>query len=251
MPFLPQTTRSSGRSRGFMIRNLAKIFSAFFLFTGTAHAAAFQFGGVRLDGVVVSSSASATALTKADAQLRIVSGSTTDEQKLPDATTLQAGYWYGFQNIGTGPLTIRDTASTYLGFVEPGAWAQLIVSSSSTSGGPWVFNKGGFDNAKCTTPTAGGAGVLIVDWRLGPCFAATLAANTSIIFTNRPTLQRKTIFLRLTNTASNYTVSYQSSNILWPSGTTPTETVGAKTDAITCDHDPVTGNTICNSVQSF
>lgn len=233
------------------LQNLAKIFLGFLAFTGPAHGAAFQFGGLRFDVANVTSSATATALTKGDAQLRIVSGATTDEQKLPSATTLQAGYWYGFQNIGTGPLTIRDSSSTFLGFVEPGAWAQFIVSSAATSGGPWVFNKGGFDNAKCTAPTAGGAGVLIVDWRLGPCFAATLTANTSIIFTNRPTLQRKTIFLRFTNTASNFTVNYQSSNILWPAGTTPTQTTGAKLDAITCDHDPVTGNTICNSVQNF
>jgi hypothetical protein len=233
------------------IKNIAKIFLGISVFTGTAHAAAFQFGGLRLDTATVTSSASSTALTKSDAQLRIVSGSTADEQKLPSATTLQAGYWYGFQNIGTGPLTILDSSSTLLGFVEPGAWAQLIVRSTSTSGGPWVLNKGGYDNAACTTPSSGGTGVLIVDWRLGPCFAITLSANTGIVFTNRPTLQRKTIFLRFTNTASNFTVSYQSANVLWPSGTVPTETVGAKIDAITCDHDPATGKTICNSVQGF
>ena len=56
---------------------LGKIFLGISLLAGLsqiAMGAAFQFGGLRLDDIKVTSSGSATQLTKADRQVRIVTG---------------------------------------------------------------------------------------------------------------------------------------------------------------------------------
>lgn len=231
-------------------KNLQKIFFAISLFTGLCggseigNAAAFQFGGLRLDSVTVTSTASTTTLTKADRQLRIISGSTTDVEKLPDATTLQAGYFFGFMNNGTSSVTVLNGASAIVGILAPREWANAWVTSASTTGGPWAFEKTNVDNAVCTvvspiTP--------VIDWNLGPCYTLALDRNSTLAFINRQAAH-KTILIRITNTAANFTVAWPSA-AKFPAATSPTETVGAKQDAITCDHDGST--TICNSVQNF
>lgn len=123
------------------MRKLAKIFLAILLFTGTAHGAAFQFGGLRLDAVKVTSSGSATVLTSADKQMRVTTGSAADTQKLPDATTLQAGYWYWFNNESSGTLTVSNSSSAQLTTLNQNESALLVVTSTGTSGGPWSVYK--------------------------------------------------------------------------------------------------------------
>lgn len=242
-----------------MTRKLQKIFFAISLFTGLfggelGNAAGFQFGGLREDiQTIVSGAYTAVMSTASTQNINITGTNTATIMQLPSATTLQAGYYYNFFNNGTGPVAINDNAGTQIAFLEPGTWLRAMVTSTTTSGGPWTVEKGGLDNAQCQAPVAGAGNDYAIDWRAGPCFALTLSKNSSIIFTNRPTTQqpRKTIFIRLTNTASNYVVTWQSPNVFWPGGTVPTETTGAKVDAITCDHDPVTNKTLCNSVQNF
>lgn len=233
-----------------MIRNSWKIFFAISLFTGLCggselgNAAAFQFGGLRLDSITVTSSASATALTKADRQLRIVNGSTTDVQKLPDATTLQAGYFFRFANQGSSSVTVSNSASTVVGILAPNEWADVWVTSTSTAGGPWAFNKTNVDNSQCTTVSPI---TPVIDWNLGPCFKLALDRNSTLFFLNRPPSHR-TILIRITNTSGNFTVTWPSS-AKFPLQTAPTQTTGAFQDVITCDHDGST--TTCNSVQNF
>lgn len=226
---------------------LSQIFCAVFLFTGTALGAAFQFGGLRLDAIRVTSSGSATQLTKADKQVRAVTGTANDTQKLPDATTLQDGYWYHFTNESTGYLTVSNSSSTVLGSLAERESAFLFLSSNGTTGGPWIFAKSPQpDNAACKTISASD-----IDWNAvgqGGCFVKPLSGNITLTFSNRPPAH-KTIIIRLTNTASNYTVAWPTANVLWSGGSAPTQTVGAKTDVITCDHDGTT--TLCNSVQDF
>jgi len=59
-------------------------------------------------------------------------------------------------------------------------------------------------------------------------FTKTLSANTTFTFSNMPVAQWITVFV--TNTASNYTVTW--SGVTWPggSGAAPVQTIGAKTD---------------------
>ena len=146
-----------------MTRKAQKIFGVISLFTGIAltsqlaMAAAFQFGGLRLDAIKVTSSGSATALTKSDRQVRITTGSANDTQKLPNATTLQAGYWYHFLNESSGTLTISNSASTQLTTLANGESAFVVVTSTATAGGPWSIYK-----AVASSSGSGGGGCAVL-----------------------------------------------------------------------------------------
>lgn len=72
-----------------------------------------------------------------------------------------------------------------------------------------------------------------IDWATGNVFTKTLAANTTFTFSNN--VSGQTIIVRLTNTASNYTVTWPT--VRWAAGTPPTMTVGAKSDIYTFVYD--------------
>lgn len=67
---------------------------------------------------------------------------------------------------------------------------------------------------------------LEVDWSSGPVHRKTLAANSTFTFAN--STDGQTIVVALTNTASNYTVTWPAAQ--WAGGAQPVQTVGAKTD---------------------
>ena len=81
-----------------------------------------------------------------------------------------------------------------------------------------------------------------IDWATGNVFTKTLSANTTFTFSNQASGQ--TIVVRLTNTASNYTVTWPGS-VLWSGGTAPVQTIGAKSDVYTFVYD---GSSIYGSV---
>lgn len=85
-----------------------------------------------------------------------------------------------------------------------------------------------------------------IDWALNSVFAKTLAANTTFTFSNQTAGQ--VIIVRLTNTASNYTVTWPG-GVLWSGGTPPTQTIGAKSDIYTFVYDGT--NTYGSVVQNF
>jgi len=85
-----------------------------------------------------------------------------------------------------------------------------------------------------------------IDWGSGNVFTKTLSANTTFTFSNRSSGQ--TIVVRLTNTASNYTVTWPVA-VLWSGGTAPTQTIGVKSDVYTFIHDGTT--TYGSVVQDF
>jgi hypothetical protein len=71
---------------------------------------------------------------------------------------------------------------------------------------------------------------LDIDWNASSgTHSKTLSANTTFTFSN--VVDGKTIIVAVTNTASNYTVTWPT--VSWPGGTAPTQTVGAKTDIYT------------------
>lgn len=76
-----------------------------------------------------------------------------------------------------------------------------------------------------------------IDWSTlaasGGIYTKTLGANTTFTFSSKAVGQ--TIVVRLTNTASNYTVTWPT--VKWPAGSTPTQTVGAKADVYTFIYD--------------
>lgn len=84
-----------------------------------------------------------------------------------------------------------------------------------------------------------------IDWALAFTHSKTLAANTTFTFSNA--IDGKTIIVFITNTASNYTVTWPT--VSWAGGSAPTQTVGAKTDVYTFVQQ---GTTIFGSViQNF
>ena len=90
-----------------------------------------------------------------------------------------------------------------------------------------------------------------IDWstlkNVDGLYTKTLSANTTFTFSNMTAGQ--TIVIALTNTASNYTVTWPA-GAKWPGGTAPTQTVGAKTDVYTCKaYD--SSNAYCNYVQNY
>lgn len=84
-----------------------------------------------------------------------------------------------------------------------------------------------------------------IDWSTGNLFTQTLSANTTFTFSNQRSGQ--TIVVRLTNTASNYTVTWPS--LKWPNQTAPTMTTGAFSDVYTFVYDGT--NVYGSFVQNF
>lgn len=68
-----------------------------------------------------------------------------------------------------------------------------------------------------------------INWLLGNVFYKTLSANTVFTFSNL--IDGQTIIVAVTNTASNYTVTWPT--VSWSGGTAPTQTIGVKTDVYT------------------
>lgn len=85
-----------------------------------------------------------------------------------------------------------------------------------------------------------------IDWAAGSVFTKTLSANTTLTFSNQ--VAGQVIMVRITNTASNYTVTWPG-GVLWSGGTAPTQTIGAKSDVITLLYDGT--NTYGSTVQNF
>lgn len=67
----------------------------------------------------------------------------------------------------------------------------------------------------------------VIDWSLARLYSKTLSANTTFTFVNAA--DGMEIEVALTNTASNYTVTWPA-GVKWVGGSAPTQTVGAKTD---------------------
>ena len=75
-----------------------------------------------------------------------------------------------------------------------------------------------------------------IDWSQASAYTKTLSANTTFTFSNA--IAGQNIIVRLTNTASNYTVTWPASGTLkWSTGVAPTMTTGAKTDVYTFFYD--------------
>lgn len=100
-------------------------------------------------------------------------------------------------------------------------------------------------------PTTSALGASNIDWsilkNIDGLYTLTLSANTTLTWSNVAAGQ--TMIIAITNTASNYTVTWPAA-AKWSGGTAPTETVGAHTDVITCKSYDGT-NAYCSSVQNF
>jgi hypothetical protein len=98
------------------------------------------------------------------------------------------------------------------------------------------------------SPVATAISASDIDWatnvKKGGVYTKTLGANTTFTFSNK--VAGQTIIVRLTNTASNWTVTWPT--VKWAGGAAPTMTTGAKTDVYTFFYDgtDVFGNAVQN-----
>lgn len=105
--------------------------------------------------------------------------------------------------------------------------------------------------ANLPAPATSAIGASDIDWSLlknvDGLYTKTLAANTTLTFSNVTAGQ--TIVIAITNTASNYTLTWPAA-AKWSGGTAPTQTIGAKTDVYTCKAYDST-NAYCTAVQNY
>lgn len=173
----------------------------------------------------------------------VSSGGTTPAISMAASTNAVDGY------LTSGDHTTfaakQDTISTssavsnqfVTGFTAPNTFTRAQPAFTDISGTATI--------AQQTIATQAVA-ALAIDWSTGSVFTKTLSANSTFTFSNIGSGQ--TIVVRLTNTASNFTVTWPG-GVLWSGGTAPTQTVGAKSDIYTFVND---GSTTYGSVvQNF
>lgn len=139
-----------------------------------------------------------------------------------DDVTYKAGEWFTFR--GSSYLVLRDARGQIpTKITQTGESAYYAVFAMSGAPGlPAVGVTAGVKPSVAVTGTA-------IDCNLGDAFYATLAANTTFTFSNFSDGQ--TIVVAVTNTASNYTVTW--TGVTFPGGIQPVQTVGAHTDVWT------------------
>ena len=83
-----------------------------------------------------------TVLTKTSTgtQTLLSGGTDTQTYQLPDATTLQIGWQFQFNNNATGNLVVKDTSGTTIATVTQGAYLRLFCTSTSFSAGQWDYH---------------------------------------------------------------------------------------------------------------
>lgn len=143
----------------------------------------------------VTSAAGTTTLTVASNKNYVVTGSTTQTIKLPDATTLIAGQQFLITNSSSGLVTIVYNDSTTLTTILSGGSLLLTCSSIATSNGTWLISGLLPSNAPF-----GSASATLND-------SLTLTSTTTAQFKiNRNANTNEANFLFQTNGANDFTV---------------------------------------------
>lgn len=135
----------------------------------------------------------------------------------------------------SGAVTLQSSLGTYnfnLPTTPGTAGYQLVSGGGGTSPMTWASpSPGGIG------PTTSAISASAIDWSQlylsGGVYTKTLSANTTFTFSN--TVAGQQIIVRLTNTASNYTVTWPS--MKWPGGVAPTMTVGVHSDIYVITYD--------------
>lgn len=132
-------------------------------------------GNVRLNALIenlqaVTSAAGTTTLTVASPRITLVTGSTTQIVKLPDATTLVVGQQLNVINRSSGVVTVNDNSNTLVQTMAAGSFLELTCTGIGTAAGTW--------DAAYTF--AGGSGtVTTVSVATANGFAGTVATATT------------------------------------------------------------------------
>ena len=156
--------------------------------------------------------------------------------------------------------TLSANQSNSFATIQPDAGTSPVAASPTdtltiTGTNVTVTGNSSTKTVALTLPVAATKPVLIppsasisasaIDWSLGNVFYKTLGANTTFTFSN--ITDGQTIDVAVTNTASNWTVTWPT--VSWSGGSAPTQTTGAHTDVYTFVR--VNGVTYGSVVQNF
>lgn len=131
---------------------------------------------------------------------------------------------------GSGTLCVISLAQTLTNKTIDSANNTITLAASTITSGTIA-------DARLPNPATSAISASDIDWSTlkisSGLYTKTLSANTTFTFSNRTAGQ--TIMVRLTNTASNYTVTWPT--VKWTGGVAPTMTTGAKSDIYTFVYD--------------
>lgn len=133
----------------------------------------------------------------------------------------------GFLSVSGSPVTSTGTLAVTL--ANESANTVFAGPASGSASAPTFRALNVADETIATQAISASA----IDWSLGNVFTKTLGANTTFTFSNQ--LSGQTLVVRLTNTASNYTVTWPT--VKWAGGTAPVMTIGATSDVYTFVYD--------------
>jgi hypothetical protein len=201
---------------------------------------------VNAKGLVTAASNGTAPVTSVTGTAPVVSsGGTTPAISMAAATTSVSGYlsstdWNTFNGkqaaLGFTPENVANKATD-----------GTLAANSDTNYPSQKAVKTYVDTQN--TPIASAISAAAIDWSLtkktGGIYTKTLGANTTFTFSNQAAAQ--TIVVILTNTASNWTVTWPT--VKWSGGTTPVMTIGAKSDVYTFVYDGT--NVYGSVVQNF
>jgi hypothetical protein len=143
-------------------------------------------------------------------------------------------------STGTAPLVVSSTTQVANLNAATAGTAANLSGTPALPNGTTATTQAALDKSTNLATTAYVDGIIApvtisasdIDWSLvaqGGVCTKTLAANTTFTFSNLTS--GKKIVVVLTNTASNYTVTWPT--VSWPNGITPVMTTGVHTDIYT------------------
>ena len=101
-----------------------------------------QYGNLKTNSVTqaiekTTSAAGITTLTPASPHFQILTGTTTQTYKLPDASTLATGTSWIFDNDSTSNLTVTDNTGATVDVVAAGGYSTVFLEANATVAGEW------------------------------------------------------------------------------------------------------------------
>jgi hypothetical protein len=79
-----------------------------------------------------------TTLTAASSHFQVLTGTSAQTYKLPDATSLPTGSTWVFDNDSTQNLTVTDNANATIDVVAPGGYSTVVLEANGTVAGEWL-----------------------------------------------------------------------------------------------------------------
>jgi hypothetical protein len=170
----------------------------------------------------VAAAGTTTTVTSSSTPNWVVTGSGGQTYKLPDATTLNTGILYTFNNNqSSGAITVVNNSSTTIATIQSGGFVTISLLSNSVAAGTWDYHFGAPANVSWSTNTLDYAGsITSATWN-----GATVAVNRG--GTGAATFTANNVLLGNGTSAFQVVAPGNSGNILTSNGTTWQSTAAA------------------------